>query len=99
MEVSGQADRRAHHTAGVHHEGRSSAQVPAATHIRFNTSKVRYFRKYHGARAAEALRLFLLAGFAVQLGLEAAKWLAGHKRDLRAARVRAYAQVLRSGLR
>lgn len=83
----------------VHHEGRSSAQVPAATHIRFNTSKVRYFRKYHGARAAEALRLFLLAGFAVQLGLEAAKWLAGHKRDLRAARVRAYAQVLRSGLR
>lgn len=83
----------------VHHEGRSSAQVPAATHIRFNTSKVRYFRKYHGALAAEVLRLFLLVGFAVQLGLEALKGLLGHKRGLRAARVRAYWQVLRSGLR
>lgn len=83
----------------VHYEGRSSAQVPAATHIRFNTSKVRYFRKYHGTLAAEVLRLFLLAGFAVQLALEALKGLVGHKRELRAARVRTYWQVLRSGLR
>ncbi len=82
----------------VHHEGRSSAQVPAATHIRFNTSKVRYFRKYHGALAAEVLRLFLLAGFAGQLALEALKGLLGHKRELRVARVRAYWQVLQSGL-
>jgi GT2 family glycosyltransferase len=83
----------------VHHEARSSAQVPAATHIRFNTSKVRYFRKYHGAVAAEALRWFLLANFAVQLVLEAAKGLLGHKRDLRQARVAAYRAVLRSGLK
>ncbi|MBP7693203.1 MAG: glycosyltransferase family 2 protein [Anaerolineales bacterium] len=82
----------------IHYEGRSSAQVPAATHIRFNTSKIRYTRKYHGPAAAALLRLFLLAGFACQLGLEAAKGLAGHKRALRAERVRAYWQVLRSGL-
>ena len=82
----------------IHHEGRSSEQVPAATHIRFNTSKVRYFRKYHGALAGEALRLFLLGNFLFQLGLEAAKWLAGSRRPLRAARVAAYWQVLRSGL-
>lgn len=82
----------------VHHEGRSSAQVPAATHIRFNSSKVRYIRKYHGRPAAEALRVWLLAGFAGQLALEALKGWAGHKRELRAARVRAYWQVLRSGL-
>jgi GT2 family glycosyltransferase len=82
----------------VHHEGRSSEQVPAATHIRFNASKVRYFRKYHGALAAEALRLYLLGHFLFQLGLEAAKWLAGSRRSLRAARVAAYWQVLRSGL-
>jgi len=82
----------------VHHEGRSSEQVPAATHIRFNASKVRYFRKYHGALAGEALRLFLLGNFLFQLGLEAAKWLAGSRRPLRAARVAAYWQVLRSGL-
>jgi GT2 family glycosyltransferase len=83
----------------VHHEARSSAQVPAATHIRFNTSKVRYYRKYHGALAAEALRWFLLGNFAFQLALEWAKGMAGHKRALRAARVTAYWQVLKSGLR
>jgi GT2 family glycosyltransferase len=83
----------------LHHEGRSSAQVPAATHIRFNASKVRYFRKYHGALAAEGLRWFLLGNFAVQLGIEALKGLVGHRRELRAARVRAYWQVLKSGLK
>lgn len=83
----------------VHHEAGSSAQVPAATHIRFNTSKVRYFRKYHGWLAAETLRWFLLANFAVQLALEALKGLLGHKRALRQSRVAAYRAVLRSRLR
>ena len=83
----------------VHHEARSSAQVPAATHIRFNTSKVRYFRKYHGPVVGEALRWFLLGNFAVQMGLEAAKGLLGHKRALRQARVAVYWAVLRSGLK
>ena len=83
----------------VHHEAKSSAQVPAATHIRFNSSKVRYFRKYHGPLAAGALRWFLLGNFAFQLVLEWAKGLVGHKRELRVARVGAYWEVLRSGLR
>ena len=52
-----------------------------------------------GALAALALRWFLLTGFALQLALEAAKWLVGHKRPLRAARVRAYWQVVCSGLK
>jgi len=60
---------------------------------------VRYFRKYHGPQAAEALRLFLLGNYAWQLGVEGAKWLVGHKRSLRAQRIAAYRQVLRSGLR
>jgi hypothetical protein len=83
----------------IHPEGQSSGQVVAARHIRFNTSKVLYFRKHHGAVQAGILRLFLLASFAFSLLLEGAKWLIGHKRALRAERVRAYAQVLRSGLR
>jgi len=83
----------------IHHEGRSSEQVPAATHIRFNSSKVRYFRKYHGPLAAETLRWFLLGNFAAQLVLEFAKGLVGHKRQLRAERVAAYRQVLKSGLK
>ena len=83
----------------IHHGGKSSEQVVVARHIHFQTSKVRYFRKYHGRIAAEALRLFLLGSYVWQLALEGAKWLLGHKRPLRASRIAAYRQVLRSGLR
>ena len=83
----------------IHHEGQSSAQVVPARHIHFQRSKVRYFRKHHGPWAAGLLRAFLLLNYVYQLFLEGGKWLLGHKRPLRAARVRAYWQVLRSGLR
>jgi len=83
----------------IHHEGKSSEQNLAQRDIRFHTSRVRYFRKYHGARQAELVRWFVLATFAYQLALEGLKWLVGHKRPLRASRMRAYMQVLRSGLR
>jgi N-acetylglucosaminyl-diphospho-decaprenol L-rhamnosyltransferase len=83
----------------VHHRGKSSEQALPARHIHFQTSKVRYFRKYHGRVVAETLRLFLLCSYAWQLGVEGVKWLIGHRRSLRARRVAAYWQVLRSGLR
>jgi N-acetylglucosaminyl-diphospho-decaprenol L-rhamnosyltransferase len=83
----------------IHHEGKSSEQVVPARHIRFQTSKVRYFRKHHGWLQAEMLRGFLLATYLYQLAREGLKWLVGHKRPLRAERMRAYGQVLRSGLR
>jgi N-acetylglucosaminyl-diphospho-decaprenol L-rhamnosyltransferase len=83
----------------IHHEGKSSEQVVPARHIRFQTSKVRYFRKHHGWPQAEMLRCFLLATYVYQLAREGLKWLVGHKRPLRAERMRAYSQVLRSGLR
>lgn len=82
----------------IHHEGKSSEQVVPERHLHFQTSKVRYFRKHHGAWQAEALRLFLLATYVYQLLEEVLKWLVGHKRPLRAERVKAYWQVLRSGL-
>ena len=82
----------------VHYEGKSSEQVAPARHIYFQTSKVRYFRKHHGWAAAGFLRCFLLGAYVWQMGVEAAKWLLGHKRALRAERIAAYAQVLRSRL-
>lgn len=82
----------------IHHVGKSSEQVVAARHIHFQTSKVRYFRKYHGRAASEVLRWFLLANYVWQLGLESVKWLVGHKRSLRKQRIEAYREVLRSGL-
>lgn len=83
----------------IHHEGKSSEQVVPARHVYFQSSKVRYFRKHHGAFQAESLRWFLLLTYVYQLGRETLKWLIGHKRPLRAERVRAYRQVLRTGLR
>lgn len=83
----------------IHHEGKSSGQVVAARHIYFQSSKVRYFQKYHGRLAAGCLRCFLLATYVYQIGREGIRWLVGHKRPLRAERIKAYWQVLRSRLR
>jgi N-acetylglucosaminyl-diphospho-decaprenol L-rhamnosyltransferase len=85
--------------AVIHHEGKSSEQVVAARDIYFHSSKIRFFGKHHGAVAARLLRAFLLGMFASQTVEEGAKWLLGHKRPLRASRIRAYWQVLRSGLK
>lgn len=83
----------------IHHEGKSSEQVVARRHITFQRSKLRYYRQYHGPFPASVLRAFLLASYAWQLGLEAVKGLLlGHKRILRQQRVRAYWEVLKSGL-
>ncbi len=82
----------------IHHEGKSSEQAVTARHVNFNRAKLRYFRKYHGRFAAALIRVVLLKNYALQLLLEGVKGLIGHKRPLRWQRVRAYWQVLRSGL-
>jgi N-acetylglucosaminyl-diphospho-decaprenol L-rhamnosyltransferase len=82
-----------------HHLGQSSEQVGAHKHIWFQQSKIRYFRKHHGVLFATFLRLFLMLNYTIQLVLEGAKGLIGHKRAMRRERVRAYWQVLRSGLK
>jgi N-acetylglucosaminyl-diphospho-decaprenol L-rhamnosyltransferase len=82
----------------IHYEGKSSEQVVAARHIYFQNSKVRYFRKYHGRVQGGIVRAFLLATYGFQWVREGLKWLVGHKRPLRAERMRAYSMVLRSGL-
>lgn len=82
----------------IHHEGKSSEQAVTARHVNFNRAKLRYFRKYHGRFAAALIRGVLLLNYAAQLLLEGVKGVLGHKRPLRWQRVRAYWQVLRSGL-
>ena len=83
----------------THHGGKSSEQVQAFKHIHYQQSKLRYYRKYHGAGFANVLQVFLLVQYGWQLLLEALKGLIGSKRQLRRARVRTYWQVLRSGLK
>jgi hypothetical protein len=82
----------------VHYGGRSSDQVVAERHIHFQRSKVLYFRKHHGQMVAEALRFFILGTYLFQMAEEGLKYVLGHKRSLRRARLRAYGDVLRSGL-
>jgi GT2 family glycosyltransferase len=79
----------------IHFEGKSSEQVIAARTIRFQRSKLRYTRKYFGATWTAILRVFLWITFAIQWLEETAKWLLGHKRNLRKQRMVAYGQVLR----
>jgi len=90
----------------THYEGKSSEQAVAARHIRFHSSRVRYVRKYQGRLAAALVQSFLLLTFVYQWLEEAAKWLAGFvvpsqraQQTMRRARMTAYGQVLRSGLR
>ncbi len=83
----------------THHGGKSSEQAAAFKQIHFQTSKLRYFRKHHGMAQYLILRAILLLQFGWQLCLESLKGALGHKRDLRAQRVRVYWQVLRTGLR
>ncbi len=87
------------HAQIIHHEGKSSEQVVAARHIYFHTSRVRYFRKFHGPLVAGILRFALLGMFGVEWLLEMGKWLMGSKRSLRRARMAAYARLLAGGLR
>ncbi len=83
----------------IHYGGASSDQVGALKHIYFQTSKIRYHRKVHGAIFAQALRLFLLLSYFTQIVVETIKGLLGSKRPLRQQRVQTYWQVIRSGLR
>jgi hypothetical protein len=83
----------------IHYEGKSSEQVIPARHIYFQSSKVHYAKKYHGSGVAGALRGWLMAQYLWQTAMEGLKWLVGHRRTLRASRVRAYRQVIRSGLK
>lgn len=83
----------------IHLEGRSSDQSVAARHLYFNTSKVRYWRKWFGPRWSETLRRYLLLEYRVQMMLERGKWLVGSKRALRKQRIGVYKQVLASRLR
>ena len=83
----------------IHYEGRSSEQVSTQRQIRFNRSKVRYAGKYFGPFWAELLRGYLLLEFRVQVDLEGAKALLGHRREMRRERMAAYREVIASGLR
>lgn len=80
----------------IHHEGKSSEQAPARRYINFHQSRLRYAQMRYGARFARLLRACIVALYSIELTVEAGKWLLGHRRDLRAQRVAAYAALVLS---
>lgn len=80
----------------IHHEGQSTAQVPARKHIAFQSSKLRYAHITYGLPGALLLLAVLLVGYALEWLTEAAKLLLGHKRQLRRDRMRVYVQVFQA---
>jgi hypothetical protein len=85
--------------AVLHHEGASTGQDIPRRQREFDSSRVELQRLLFGDFVAETVRAALMIGYAVMLVREGGKWLAGHRRPLRAARLRSYWQALRSGLR
>jgi hypothetical protein len=83
----------------IHHGGKSSEQVSTYSHIHYQQSKLRYFRKYWGRFTAQILRYFLMLNYLWQIGIEGTKGLIGHKRSRRWDRIRSYWQILRTGLK
>ena len=78
----------------THYGGASSEQVPTRRQWHFDRSKLRYARQYQGLALAGLLFILLRLGYILRAALEACKWLLGHKRPLRRARLRAYRQLL-----
>ncbi len=79
----------------IHHEAASSDQVSAQRHLWFQQSRIRYYAKHHGRASASLLCLAVRAMFALELLLEGAKLMLGHKPVLRRARIMAYGAVIR----
>lgn len=77
-----------------HHGGQGSDQAPFHRHTRFQLSKCRYFERHHGLLFAQLLRLFILLNYLFMLGEDAAKWLLGSKRKMRAGRISVLARVV-----
>lgn len=78
----------------IHHEGKSSEQAPAQRYINFQRSRLRDARLTYGPQFALLLRAGLLSAYAGELAIESGKWLLGHRRALRAERIRVYREVL-----
>jgi N-acetylglucosaminyl-diphospho-decaprenol L-rhamnosyltransferase len=82
----------------MHHEGASTAQDVPRRQQDFDASRVLLLERMYGARHARFVATLLRAGYGLYLMREAAKWMFGHRRELRLQRMRFYVAVLRAGI-
>jgi len=79
-----------------HHEGASTGQAVPVRQRAFAVSKAYLIGRQYGPWIGAAARAGLVADQTVRLGREGAKWLLGHKREMRAARIAAAWLTLRA---
>ncbi len=78
----------------VHHEGKSSEQVPLVRHRYFQQSRLLLARIWYGWLTAALLRRLICLGYQYELIIEAMKLVIGHRPALRRQRIALYQQVL-----
>lgn len=79
----------------VHHESASASQDLPRRLREFNDSRIQLTERLYGSGWARVIAAGIRVDYAIRLLRESAKWLLGHRRDLRRARMRFYADALR----
>lgn len=79
-----------------HHEGTSTGQVVVLRQRAFYSSKAYVMVRLHGPFVGSVVRAGLVGEQGARVVIEGVKWLLGHKRGLRAARMAAAAGTLRA---
>ncbi len=82
----------------THHEGASTSQDTLRSRLEFDRGRLRAQRRLYGVASTRIVAMLLRLNYGLQLAREAAKWMIGHKRELRAARVAHYWTLVRSDL-
>lgn len=82
----------------VHHEGASTAQDVPRRQTDFDRSRILLQRRLYGRSGAMIANIGIKLGYGLMIAREAVKWLIGHRRELRASRIRFYADLLRADL-
>lgn len=78
----------------THFEGQSSRQLPVQRQIWFYQSRLREAFLAHGMIIMRVVQICLWLMFVGEVGVETTKWAVGHKRVMRAERIRGYLQLL-----
>ena len=83
----------------THHEGASTRHDIATSLLDFDRSRIRLAARLYGPSGELLARSALVSNCLLLGGREALKWLLGHRRELRRARVALYARAIHASLR
>lgn len=82
----------------VHYEGASTSQDVPQRQLAFDRSRIELQRRLYGKPTAVVVQAGIKIGYLVQMSIESAKWLLGHRRAMRRRRVAFYRTLLLSNM-